>query len=300
MGLKKIRLTDKTLFDRFLRPGRQTHGLSVFAFENIYIWKSLYDIYWDIIDGCLCVFFRDRIGCFLYLPPLGKEISCAATNRAFQIMDGFNANREISRIENIEEADAALFKNLGYRCEYKGRDYVCSRANLAGLKGDSFKAKRAACNYFIKHYEFTSLAFSMQHKAGCLELFRLWQEQRSGSNEDKIYRGMIDDSLACLKVLFAAYKQMKIAGRIVKVGSQIKAFSFGYRLNNETFCILYEITDLSIKGIAQFIFREFCSELKEFRYINIMDDSGLDNLKKVKLSYRPIKFVPAYIATRGA
>ena len=299
MGLKKIRLTDKTSFDKFLRLNRQTHTLSVFAFENIYIWESLYDIRWEIIDDCLCVFFRDRIGCFLYLPPLGKEISRAAISKAFQIMDGFNANQEISRIENIEERDAALFKNMGYRCEYKGQDYVCSRAGLAGLKGNSFKAKRAACNYFVKHYEFEFLPFSMKHKAGCLELFDLWQEQRSAVSEDKIYCGMIDDSLTCLKVLFAAYKQMDITGVIVKIGSQIKAFSFGYRLNKETFCILYEITDLSVKGIAQFIFREFCSELRGFRYINIMDDSGLDNLKKVKLSYRPIKFVPAYIATRG-
>lgn len=299
MGLKKIRLTDKTLFDNFLRLNRQAHELSAFAFENIYIWENLYDIRWDIIDDCLCVFFRDRIGCFLYLPPLGKAISREATGKTFQIMDGFNANQEISRIENIEEGDAALFKNMGYRCEYKGRDYVCSRVGLAGLKGDSFKAKRAAYNYFLKHYESEFLPFSMKHKAGCLELFSLWREQRRGASEDKIYRGMIDDSLTCLKVLFGAYKQMDITGRVVKIGSQIKAFSFAYRLNNETFCILYEITDLSVKGIAQFIFREFCSELKRYRYVNIMDDSGLDNLKKVKLSYRPIKFVPAYIATRG-
>ncbi len=299
MGLKKIRLTDKRLFDKFLRLSRQAHELSVFAFENIYIWNNLYDIRWDIIDVCLCIFFIDKIGCFLYLPPLGKEINRVAISKAFQVMDGFNANHEISRIENIEERDATLFKNMGYRCEYKGSDYVCSRAGLAGLKGDSFKAKRAAYNYFVKHYEFQLLPFSMKHKSGCLELFGLWQEQRRAASEDKIYCGMIDDSLACLKVLFAAYKKMNIIGRVVKIGSQIKAFSFGYKLNNETFCILYEITDLSVKGIAQFIFREFCSELKGFRYINIMDDSGLDNLKKVKLSYRPIKFVPAYIATRG-
>jgi len=63
------------------------------------------------------------------------------------------------------------------------------------------------------------------------------------------------------------------------------AFTFGFKLNKDTFCILYEITDLSIKGLSQFIFRQFCSELKNHRYINIMDDSGLVNLKRVKLSY---------------
>jgi hypothetical protein len=61
---------------------------------------------------------------------------------------------------------------------------------------------------------------------------------------------------------------------------------------------LYEITDLSIKGLAQFIFRAFAEELKNYRYLNIMDDSGLANLKKVKLSYHPERLVPAYIARR--
>ena len=40
------------------------------------------------------------------------------------------------------------------------------------------------------------------------------------------------------------------------------------------------------------------SELKGYKFINIMDDSGLENLKKVKLSYQPLKLIPAYIAKR--
>jgi len=76
------------------------------------------------------------------------------------------------------------------------------------------------------------------------------------------------------------------------------AFTFGFKLNKDTFCILYEITDLSIKGLSQFIFRQFCSELKNHRYINIMDDSGLVNLKRVKLSYHPQRTIPSYTVTR--
>jgi hypothetical protein len=94
------------------------------------------------------------------------------------------------------------------------------------------------------------------------------------------------------------YSGLKIVGRVVKIDKKIKALTFGFRLAEDTFCILYEITDLSIKGLAQFIFREFCRELADYKYINIMDDSGLENLKKVKLSYHPVKLVPAYIVKR--
>ncbi len=101
-----------------------------------------------------------------------------------------------------------------------------------------------------------------------------------------------------LKVLLNNYRGLRLAGRIVRIDKEIKAFSFGFELNPEAFCILYEITDLSIKGLAQFIFRRFCAELKDYRFINIMDDSGLENLKKVKLSYKPIRLIPAYIIKR--
>ncbi|MFA5351191.1 MAG: phosphatidylglycerol lysyltransferase domain-containing protein, partial [Candidatus Omnitrophota bacterium] len=94
------------------------------------------------------------------------------------------------------------------------------------------------------------------------------------------------------------YEQLDLKGITVKVDENIKGFTFGYKLNNDTFCILYEVTDLSIKGLAQFIFCKFSGGLKNYNYINIMDDSGLDNLRKVKLSYKPERLITAYVATR--
>lgn len=296
MKLNELALKDKELFDRML--GSDNHELSCYAFENIYIWKKLYDISWALIKESLCVFFRDKIGCFLYLPALGNKINPEVIEEVFKIMDSINRNTDISRIENIEEKDLGFYKRLGYDCAHKSDDYILSRANLAELKGDKFKSKRSCVNYFVKNYNFEYLRFRPKYKQTCLDLFCLWQAQRKSKVKDKAYQGMIDDSLACLKILFNDYEDLDITGRLVEIGNEIKAFTFGYRLNRETFCILYEITDLSIRGLAQFIFRRFCSELKDYRYINIMDDSGLENLKRVKLSYHPVKLVPAYIVKR--
>ncbi len=80
--------------------------------------------------------------------------------------------------------------------------------------------------------------------------------------------------------------------------SFISSLSWAIALSRASFCVLYEITDLQVKGLAQFIFRSFAQELKDYKFINIMDDSGLENLKKVKLSYHPVRLVPAYIARR--
>jgi hypothetical protein len=109
---------------------------------------------------------------------------------------------------------------------------------------------------------------------------------------------MLRDAQACLKVLLDNYAHLDCLGRLVKIDKKIKAFTFGYRINADTFAVLFEIADLSFKGLSQFIFRELCRELAGYKYINIMDDSGLENLKRVKLSYHPAGLIPNYIVKR--
>ena len=311
--LNKLAIKDRKLFNKFL--GLTKHELSVYAFENIYIWKGIFDIYWAIIENSLCVFFKDKMGCFLYLPPLSQTTKPGVTREVFRIMDNFNRNKDVSRIENVEKKELHFYQDLDYVCKDKPGDYLCQRTDLVQLKGKRFKSKRACFNYFIKYYKFAYLPFALEYKQDCLKLYDRWMTKRKLANKDNVYQGMLEDSRNCLKILMDDYQYLDIIGRVIKIKNETKAFTpleksnksnrnsltgftFGFKLNQDTFCILYEIADLSIKGLAQFIFRQFCSELKDYRCINIMDDSGLENLKKVKLSYHPLKLIPAYIITR--
>jgi hypothetical protein len=297
MRLNKLTLRDKKKFDKYLAI--EKHALSVYALANIYIWRKFFDIRWALIKGSLCVFFQDKIGAFLYLSPLSKEKDPEVVKEVFKILDSLNKNTEFSHLENIEEKDAGFYKDLGLECIFKSYDYICERGDLAGLIGSRFKSKRASCNFFAKHNDFSFQPLSLKDKNGCFKLYNLWAKQRNAGHPDHIYQGMLADSLVSLKEAFANYANLGFQGWIVKIGKEVKGFTFGFPLNADTFCVLYEITDLSIKGLAQFIFRSFAEELKSYKYINIMDDSGLENLKKVKLSYHPEKLVPAYIVRRA-
>jgi len=298
MRLNKLSIRDKEIFEKYLSLDKRE--LSVYAFLNIYIWKGLFEIRWAVIEDNLCIFVKDKIGCFLYLPPLGKIKTPEVIRLVFETMDKTNRNKEVSRIENVEEKDVVFYRNLGYGCQDKYPDYLCKRTEQIELKGNQFKSKRASFNYFIKHYKSECLPFSSRYKNDCLKLYYRWMKNRKAQNRNPVYQGMLKDSLTCLQVLLDEYRNLGATGRIVKVNGGIKAFTFGFKLNSDIFCVLYEVTDLSIKGLAQFIFREFCRELAGYEYINIMDDSGLENLKRVKLSYHPIKLVPAYIVKRSS
>ena len=280
MKLKKLDIKDKDHFERSL--GIEKHSLSTYAFQNIYIWKNLFNIYWVEIKNSLCIFFEDNGIYFLYLPPLGGSKDPETIEKVFAIMNEKNLNKDFSRIENIEERDIGFYKKLGYGYKLRSCDYMCSKNDLTGLKGDRFKSKRSAYNYFIKHYRFECTDLSIRHSEECLGLYRLWMEQRK--DPDVLYQGMLKDNLAALEALFKSYGSLKYSGKIVKIDGSIKAFTIGFEINKEAFCVMYEVTDLSVKGLAQFIFREF-SNCLPYKYINIMDDSGLDNLKRVKLSY---------------
>ena len=296
--MRKLTLKDRKLFNKYLNLS--TRELAAFSFANIYIWRSIYDIQWQIIENSLCIFFQDRIGAFMYLPALAKERQPKVIKEAFAIMDKINKNKDISRIENIQREDLDYYRALGYLAREKYPDYLCLRDDLVSLGGNKFKSQRASYNYFIKHYDFDWQRLRLSDRAEVLGLFNSWIKQRRAQCSDDIYCGMLEDSRKVIKDALINYKQLDLAGIVVKVDKKIKAFSFGYKLNDFTFCILYEITDLSIKGLAQFIFRKFSQELKGYKYINIMDDSGLENLRKTKLSYKPVRLIPAYIVTRNA
>lgn len=296
MLLRNLTLKDRGFIDKFLKAAPRQ--LSVYAFENIYIWKALFDIRWMLIEGNLCVFFKDRIGTFLYLSPLGGTRSAKAIERVFEILCRLNSNKEFAHIENIQDSDVEFFRRLGYRCEAKPGEYLYSRSKLAALKGNSFKSRRAGVNYFIKHYRSDYEPFSLKHKNQCLRLFKLWMLERKAHCRDAFYQGMLEDSFNVLGMVFKNYSKLNFSGGVVKIDGEVKAFTLGFPLSGSIFCILYEAADLSVRGAAQFIFQRFCGELKDYKYINVMDDSGLENLRKVKLSYRPDKIISSYIARR--
>ena len=164
------------------------------------------------------------------------------------------------------------------------------------MPGDSYKHKRSSYNYFVKNYNAELVEYKNSYYKECLALYRSWSRQRKAACKDSIYQQMLEDGLASFKAALGYYQKLGLSGYVVKVDAEIKGCSLGYPLNQETFCILFEVCDLQLKGIAQFIFREFCKKLHGYTHINMMGESALESLKKVKLSYRPVKEAKVYSA----
>ncbi len=295
--MNTLKLKDRKIFDRFINL--KGSSLSCFSFANVFIWSDVFDISWEFIDENLCIFMKDSIGCFMYLPPLGSSHSENVLEKCFCTMEEINNGSGISRIENIDKEDVSFFRDTGLTCRRKDGEYVYLTEELCNLKGDSYKKKRSARNYFLKNYNFRIVPFSSKYTNDCTALYERWAKSRSAANDDSIFQQMLKDSYTALSRALEHYGSLDLQGKIVLVDGMVAGFSIGYAVSKDTFCIIFEITDLKIKGLSQFLFWDFSKDKKEFRYINAMDDSGLDSLRKVKLSYRPHKIEPVFIASKN-
>lgn len=244
----------------------------------------------------MCIFFQDKSGFFMYLPPLGKKPDTSVITRCFAIMDQFNANSSICRIENVEEEE--LIHYSGFAQISKSGDYLYSREDIIFLKGNKYKSQRSAYNHFSRHYKFQFRPFIKEEANACLSLYRAWARERKRKFGEAVYEKMLEDSFSSHKIAVENSASLGLIGYVIKVNTRLAGYTFGFPLNDQTFCILFEVCDLVYKGIAAFIFSYFCRQVPGFCYINTMDDSGLENLFRIKQAYRPLRIVPNYIIRR--
>ena len=269
--------------------------LSRYAFAPHYIWRNFFDFCWTIIDDQFCLFANQDGDYFMPILPMGASLNQKVIQQAYGFTLEANRAKQIARIENVPEGLIPFVQKMGFRAVRKETEYLYDTAALIQLKGDPYKSKRADYNALIRNHPSAQLQpYQPTHLEDCLALYESWQQERWEQSHDDIYRAMLEDSRHSHHTGLIHYEELGLVGRVVFINGSLKGYTFGYPLNSKIFCILFEVTDLRIKGLAQFLFRAFCQEQTAYQWINTMDDSGLENLKRVKLSYRPAKQLASY------
>ncbi|MCB9096470.1 DUF2156 domain-containing protein [Arcobacter aquimarinus] len=289
--------------------------VSDYTFAGNYIWLSTATGFYTIVNDTFCLFILNSGELSMLLPPIGKkENTYEAMLRCFEIMNSHNSNRNYSKIEYVHEellegfVDYLEEGTLVYEMlkdfiiEKKLVDYIYKTEDLIDLKGDSYKSKRNEINRFRKVYPNYRLEIldKEKHSKEVLALFNKWVKDRTTympKEEVEIFLDGIYFERFAIKRLINDYDKLDIIGLVIYIDDEIKGFTVGEKINENTASVIIEKTDFEVLGCAQFIFREFTKILKDkynIEYINVGDDMGFENLKKVKMSYRPKKLVPKY------
>ena len=291
-------IKNKVIFDRFIKE--DSFMLSSFSFVSIYIWKDFFNFKFKEIDGSLCVFADNILGTFLYLPPLANSLDPQVIDKCFSIMFDINGEVGVTRIENVNSAQLSFFLEEEYIIEEKEEEFVYKKEDIINLKGNGYKSKRSDYNFFTKNNNYVVELYELSMFDSCVELYKKWANARKSKSIDDIYNTMIDESEVVHYRVMKEYVELNIVGLVVKVDNEIKAYTFGYELSNDTFCVLFEISDLEYKGISTFCFREFCSSdlMNKHTFVNVMGDFGMKNIKDTKMTFKPVQLIPSYSVRR--
>jgi len=114
--------------------------------------------------------------------------------------------------------------------------------------------------------------------------------------DDEVYRSMLSENRAVHASVFLHADALGLIGRVAVIDGKVKAYTFGYPLSEDMFCVFLEVADPAVPGLASFIFREFAQDaaLKEFGHINAMDDFGMPQVAAAKRHWHPTALQPVY------
>ncbi|NVJ53333.1 MAG: DUF2156 domain-containing protein [Campylobacteraceae bacterium] len=311
--LKHFDLRAKEEMEHYLK--QVNVNLSDYTFSGNYVWLSTATGFYTIVNDTFCLFILNSGEMSMLLPPLGKKDNTyKAILECFEIMNTHNSNRNYSKIEYVHEnilegfvdyleEGTLIYEMLkDFIIEKKLVDYIYKVEDLIELKGDSYKSKRNEINKFKKIYPNYKLEILNKQKHGTdiLNLFNKWVKDRTTympKEEVELFLDGIYFERFAIKRLINDYENLDLIGLVIYIDDELKGFTVGENINDDTASIIIEKTDFEILGCAQFIFREFTKLLKdkyEVTYINVGDDMGFENLKKVKMSYRPNMLIPKY------
>jgi hypothetical protein len=317
LGTGKYRLYP---FDHNAKPyfdeacARLNVALSDYSFANNVIWLAQASGFYQIIEGCYCLFALNGNGLTMLLPPLGEPSRQERALRiCLKIMDLYNPSPAQARLDFVYQdflkvvdtdllSGAPLINGELWHVEVTNPDYIYRTQDLIELKGNSYKTKRNEINQFRRaHPNHSLVPFSRTHEAEARNLVNTWMQNRlrtipDGPVEEFLYN--LEMERKAIQRAITLYDELKLEGLSLFIDGKLEGFTFGERLNRDVANVLIEKTNFNIQGAAQYLFREFSKVFADCTYINVGDDLGFENLRRVKMSYRPAMFGEKIILRR--
>ncbi len=280
---KTISLEDKPVFDRFF--SRYEPETSELTFSNLYIWrqsKNTRFAEWE--EKLLIIAEQDKKSYFM--PPVGIPYDDRAKSLlSISKLTGDKIPFRRVGEKLVENLPQDTFQSTEDRDHF---DYVYLAEDLAFLKGRKFDGKRGFLSKFMNNQPHQISHYNETFKSRCLDLAERWAM-------DKNVAG-VDEELDAIHEYLDNFSILGCCGMVLHDGDRIIGFTFGERLNSNTFVVHFEKCDTAYTGAYQAINNMFVQNkiLGKFKFVNREQDLGIEGIRKAKLSYHPVKLVKKY------
>jgi len=290
-NFRDIALGDKELVDGYLT--KSNFMGSEYSFATLFMWRRTYRTKISEYGGYLIVLRElQNVNHFIY--PAGSGDLRMAIKAIIADTNSYNRNYRITSITKtgvnvLNNMFPDKFEFIPNREEF---DYIYDTQSLINLPGKNYHSKRNHINKFIALYGKINYEDITDHNiAECKTAYEKWLEGKS--NDISGLKSEYDVMTDCFKY----YKELGLCGGLIRAKDKVCSFSFGSRINTDTFGIHVEKSLVGCQSGYAVINREFAARhATKYKYINREDDLGLSGLRKAKLSYKPVFLLEKYTA----
>lgn len=274
---KPVLLSDKPWVDELLAYS-DFRGCE-YTFGNNFCWQKIYDI--QICRYKNFYLVKNKNGFFF---PAGKgdiaeviaEIGHYSKENNIPFVFTTMNKLSMLTLKEMYGVKAEVSTNPDYY------DYIYSYEDLTELKGKKYHAKRNHIARFNDN-EWSYEEINEKNIAECKAMNDEWCRRNGcAENPDK------SDEICAVKIGLDNFNALGYVGGLIRVNGNIQAFSFGERVNSDTFVVHVEKAFTDFQGAYPTINKQFLlNSVSGVKYINREEDMGEENLRKAKQSYYP-------------
>ncbi|MCH5189335.1 MAG: DUF2156 domain-containing protein [Oscillospiraceae bacterium] len=258
-----------------------------YSFANVFMWSEGYENKISVNNG---IFVSKISDSSVYCYPVGlgdkksviEEIISQDKNAMFYGLTEKN-KEELTKLfpdkfEFVEDRDAF--------------EYIYKTEDLAVLSGKKYHSKKNHVSFFEKNFDWHYEEITPQNIDRCILMDDQWERLNEQKDPTEIER-----EHSAIDKAFSNFFELDLFGGILFIENEAVAFTFGERLNSNTFCTHVEKAYANFRGAYQMINRELAkSLLGKYEFINREEDTGSEGLRSAKLSYHPVKLLTKYNA----
>lgn len=285
--MKKIGIEDKVIFDKY-RSSRILN--SEYQFTTIFAWAHRYNFCYIEKEGVLYIFGNQNNGNLQCYFPIGEK---SIEEKLDFLKKTFRENmapiniRPVSK-DMLDQIKPFLGENFTIGTKESYRDYICDYSLLLEYKGSEYKKKRKLTKTFISRYNYKYFSIcktDIESIKAAMHSILYNTDSTADIDEWTAYTRILDN-----------YESLNLRGGVIVIDGIIEAIAIAescfdsiyvhVRRCNKKFIGIYPaMLQLLIKN-------EFVD--RKYKYVNLQDDMGVENLRKSKLSYKPVLLFEKY------
>ena len=300
----KISLENREVLDRYLDAYEyRTSGLS---FTSLYMWRDVNRFSWDIVGDHLCITgvgYLDSEGGaekpFMF-PPLTADGTYDRESLRRTVMECREIYEKAGQPFSLRLVPTAVMEEIAGACpeivfedDRPNYDYVYCTQDLIDFRGRAYHSKKNHLNYFKKNYEYEYEEMTSDMADEAMEFIRMFNAKKDVPDNERLTLKMEEEAM---DDVFRNLERVGYLAGVIRIEGKIQALAVGGRLGKNTIVEHIEKANTDYRGLYQLILNEFCRNTAcSARYLNREEDMGIQNLRKAKLSYKPVKLIEKYI-----